>query len=121
MSSTALTRATEKLERMKASIAKHKETAKGAIRRGGLVGAAGAGVVAAAGLDAVMTENSSTAEAIVPGTDDVPMNAAIGAIAIVAGIAGMADEYSDHVALFGLGMLAPKIYGGVRGAVEKRG
>jgi hypothetical protein len=121
MSSQALTRATEKLERLKAGLAKHKEQAKGAIRRGGYAGAVAAGVAGAAVLDAVMTENSTTAEAVLPGTDNVPLNTAVGALALVAGLAGMGDEYSDHLALIGVGMLSPKIYGTVRAAVEKRG
>ena len=121
MSSQALTRATEKLERLKSSMAKHKEAAKGAVRRGGLVGAVAVGIAGAATIDAVMTENSTTEPAILPGTKDVPLNGALGGLLILAGVAGMADEYSDHVALTGVGLLAPQIYGGVRGFVEKRG
>lgn len=120
MSTTALTKATERLERLKQSISKHKEAGKAALRRGGLGGAVLAGTAIAAVVDAVMTENSTTGDALLPGTE-VPANAAIGGALFFAGLAGLADDYSDHAALIGAGMLAPKVYEIVRNAAEKRG
>ena len=119
MASSALEKATTRLEAYKARFEKYKERGLASIKRGGLVGSVAAGAAAAGVVDGMLGDGSD-GTAMLPGDSEIEVNTAAGLVLLVGGLAGMADDYSDHVALAGVGLLAPKIHSATRKFTEAK-